>query len=90
MAGKFGAKVPTSWDKEQAELLRRIDLAGGVCAADECQGAALDALIEAGFVALQPGDGVALTDAGLARAGELSPASRSTFLGRPCQQLRIS
>jgi hypothetical protein len=42
--------VPSVWNKEQAELLRRIALAGNSCAADECQGSALDALIEVGFV----------------------------------------
>ena len=71
--------MPTSWNKEQAELLRHIALAGGSCAVDECQGEALDALIEATFVTLQVGGDVALTDAGLARARELSPAHRSTF-----------
>jgi len=71
-----GGRVPTCWNKEQAELLRRIALAGGSCAADECQGEALDALIEVGFVRVQAGDRVALTDAGLARARELRPASR--------------
>ena len=64
----------TGWTKDQAELLRRIALAGGSYAADECQGAALDALVEAGFVTLQAGDRIALTDAGLARASQLSPA----------------
>ena len=68
--------MPTSWNKEQAELLRHIALAGGSCAADECQGAALDALIEVGFVRPQAGDLVAITDAGLARARELRPGSR--------------
>ena len=63
--------MPTSWNKEQAELLRRIALVGGSCAADECQGAALDALIEVGFVREQAGHRVTLTDAGLARAREL-------------------
>ena len=47
--------MPTSWNKEQAELLRHIALAGGSCAADECQGAALEALIEVGFVRPQAG-----------------------------------
>ena len=28
----------TAWNKEQAELLRRIALAGGSYATDECQG----------------------------------------------------
>ena len=60
-----------SWNKEQAELLRRIALAGGSCAADECKVTALDALIETGFVRVQGGDRVALTDTGLARAREL-------------------
>ena len=68
--------MPTSWNKEQAELLRHIALAGGSRAADECQGAALDALIEVGFIRVQAGDCVALTDAGLARARELRPGSR--------------
>ena len=45
--------MTTCWDKEQAELLRRIALAGGSCAADECQGAALDALIKVGFVTVR-------------------------------------
>ena len=61
----------TAWNKEQAELLRRIALAGGSCAADECQGTALDALIENSFVRVQAGGRVALTDTGLARAREL-------------------
>ena len=69
-------QVVTSWNKEQAELLRRIALAGGSCAADECQGAALDALIGTGFVRLQGGDRVVLTDAGLARARELHSGIR--------------
>ena len=64
-------QAPTAWNKEQAELLRRIALAGGSCAVDECQGAALDALIAVGFVREQGGDRVALTVAGLARAREL-------------------
>ena len=68
--------MTTWWNKEQADLLRRIALAGGSCAADECHGAALDALIEAGFVRQQAGDRVVLTDAGLARARELRPGSR--------------
>jgi hypothetical protein len=61
----------TAWNKEQAELLRRIALAGESCVADECQGAALDALIGTGFVRMQGSDRVVLTDAGLARAREL-------------------
>jgi hypothetical protein len=69
-------QVPTAWNKEQAELLRRIALAGGSCPADECQGAALDALIAVGFVKEQGGDRVALTDAGLARARELRSSIR--------------
>jgi hypothetical protein len=64
-------KVLTPWNKEQAELLRRIALAGGSCAAGECQGTSLDALIGAGFVTVQAGNRVALTDAGFARAREL-------------------
>jgi hypothetical protein len=63
--------VLTTWNKEQAELLRRIALGGGSCVADECQGPVLDALFAAGFVRMQGGDRVALTDAGLARAREL-------------------
>ena len=66
----LGIREWTAWNKEQAELLRRIALAEGSCAADECQGAALDALIGTGFVRMQS-DRVALTDAGLARAREL-------------------
>ena len=61
----------TAWNKEQAQLLRRIALAGGGCLADECQGPALDALIATGFVLFQYGDRVALTDAGWARARAL-------------------
>ena len=63
--------MPTTWNKEQAELPRHIALAGGSCDAEECQGAALDALIKVGFVRPQGGDRVALTDAGLSRAREL-------------------
>jgi hypothetical protein len=63
--------MPTSWNKEQAELLRRIALAGGSCAVDACQGTDLAALIEVGFVREQAGHRVSLTDAGLARAREL-------------------
>ena len=59
------------WDKEQADLLRRIALAGGSCFVEECQGWTVDALIAAGFVRLQSNDRVALTDAGLERAREL-------------------
>ena len=68
--------MTTWWNEEQAALLRRIALAGGSCAADECQGAALDALTEVGFVTVRAGDRVALTDAGLARARELRSSSR--------------
>jgi hypothetical protein len=68
--------VPTGWNKEQAELLRHIALAGGSCAADECQGAALDALIEVGFVRVEAGERVAVTNAGLARVRELRPGRR--------------
>ena len=68
--------MPTSWNKEQAGLLRHIALAGGSCAADECQDAALDALIKVGFIRPQAGDRVALTAAGLARARELRPGGR--------------
>jgi hypothetical protein len=67
--------MTTWWNKEQADLLRRIALAGGSCATDECQAEALDALIKAGFVREQT-DRVALTNAGLARARELRPGSR--------------
>ena len=69
--------MPTAWNKGQAELLRRIALAGGSSAANECELVALDALIEAGFATVQAGDRVVLTDAGLARARELRPGSRS-------------
>jgi hypothetical protein len=67
----------TAWNKEQAQLLRRIALAGGGCLAEQCQGPALDALIATGFVQLQYGDRVALTDAGWARARALR--SRKPF-----------
>jgi hypothetical protein len=67
--------MTTWWNKEQADLLRHIALAGGSCAADECQAEALDALMKAGFVTEQA-DRVALTNAGLARARELRPGSR--------------
>ena len=60
-----------AWNKEQARLLRRIALAGGRCSADECHGPDLEALIATGFVQLQYGDSVALTDAGWARARAL-------------------
>jgi hypothetical protein len=63
--------VVTAWNKEQAELLRRIALAGGCCAAEECQSTALNALIESGFVREEGGERVGLTDAGMARAREL-------------------
>ena len=49
----------TAWNKEQAELLRRIALAGGSCAAEECKGTALGALIESHFVREEGGDRVA-------------------------------
>jgi hypothetical protein len=39
----------TAWNKEQAQLLRRIALAGGGCLAEQCQGPALDALIATGL-----------------------------------------
>ena len=68
--------MTTFWNKEQADLLRRIALAGGSFAADECQGEPLDALINAGFVRDQATGRVALTNAGLARARELRPGSR--------------
>ena len=67
--------MATAWNKELAELLR-IALAGGSCDTDECLGASLDALIEAGFVTVQAAGRVALTDAGLARARELGPGRR--------------
>lgn len=63
--------MSTSWNKAQAELLLRIALAGGSCAAEECQGTALESLIGAGFAKEEAGDRVALTDGGLARAREL-------------------
>jgi hypothetical protein len=69
--------VLSAWNKEQAELLRRIHLAGGTSPVDECQGPALDALIETGFVRLQDGDRVALTAAGRARVREFR--SRKPF-----------
>jgi hypothetical protein len=75
--------MPTFWDKEQAELLRRIALAGGSCDAEPCQGATLDALVEAGFVREQAGDRVALTNAGLARARELRSSRRSRIRPLP-------
>jgi len=61
----------TTWNKEQAELLRRIALAGGSYPIENCPGSALDALIAAGFVRLQGAESVALTDNGLARSREL-------------------
>jgi len=61
----------TAWNKEQAQLLHRIALAGGACLADECQDPAVDALISAGFVLLQYDDRVALTDAVWAHARAL-------------------
>ena len=61
--------MPT-WNKEQAELLRRIALAGGRCPVEECEPSTLDALIATGFAHLQIGDQVVLTDV-LARAREL-------------------
>ncbi|GEP62208.1 hypothetical protein [Reyranella soli] len=60
-----------AWNKEQADLLRRIALADGSFPIEECLGSALDALIEAGFVRLQGADRVALTDNGLARSRQL-------------------
>jgi hypothetical protein len=69
--------VAASWNEQQAKLLRWLALAGGSCAASECQGEALNALIEVGFVTVQSGDRVALTDLGLARARELRPDKRS-------------
>ena len=57
--------------KEQAQLLRRIALAGERCLAEECHGPALDALIATGFVQLQYDDRLAVTDAGWARARAL-------------------
>jgi hypothetical protein len=67
----------TAWNKEQAELLRRIALAGGECIADECDGPALEALIKTGFVRLHNADRVALTAAGLSRVRALR--SRKPF-----------
>ncbi|GEP53892.1 hypothetical protein [Reyranella soli] len=75
-------RVLTGWNKEQAGLLRRVALAGGSCAVDECQWATLEALISAGFARMEYGERVALTDAGLARARELR------FKGRPHLRLR--
>ena len=75
--------MATSWNKEQAGLLRRIALAGGCSAIDKCQGPALDALIEAGFVTVQMADRVALTDAGLARARELRSPTEAPRRRRP-------
>jgi hypothetical protein len=43
--------VATAWNKEQAELLRRIAVARGSCDAD--QGQALDGSSEAGFSTVQ-------------------------------------
>jgi len=63
--------MTSTWNSEQAELLRRIAFAGNRYHADECQGAALEALIATGFVRLQRGNRVALTDAGVARARQL-------------------
>ena len=57
-----------AWNRDQAELLRRLALAGGSGLADECQGAALDALIASDFLRLQGADLVVLTAAGWARA----------------------
>ena len=68
--------MATTWNKEQADLLRRIALAGGICDPDECKGPALEALINAGFVTVQAVGRVALTDAGLARVRQLRPGSR--------------
>jgi hypothetical protein len=64
-------RMAASWNKEQAELLRRIALAGGKYRADECRGPALEALVETGFVRFQGSNGVVLTDAGVARARQL-------------------
>jgi len=64
-------RMTTSWNKEQAALLRRIALAGGKYRADECRGPTLEALIAAGFVRLEGRNRVALTDAGAARARQL-------------------
>ena len=50
---RSGSDVATAWNKEQAELLRSIALAGGIYDADECQGPTLDALIETGFATVQ-------------------------------------
>jgi len=70
------APVLLGWSKEQAELLRRIALAGGSYATDDCPRPALEALISTGFVRMQGGDRVALTDTGLARARELRSSRR--------------
>jgi hypothetical protein len=71
--------VATAWNKEQADLLRGIALAGGSCDADVCQCPALYGLINAGFIKVQAAGRAALTDAGLARARELRPGSRCDF-----------
>jgi|EndMetStandDraft_8_1072994.scaffolds.fasta_scaffold51442_2 hypothetical protein len=71
-------RTPTGWNKEQADLLRRIALAGGSYAAEECQRGVLEALISANFVRLDGPERVALTEAGLARAGELRSIARRT------------
>jgi hypothetical protein len=60
-----------AWNKDQAELLRRIALADGTYPVDDCNGPALDALVAAGFVRLGASDRVALTDSGVERAREL-------------------
>ena len=76
-AARWGTgNLATAWNKEQAELLRGIALAGGIYDADKCQGTTVDALIEAGFATMEPTGRVTLTDAGLARARELRPGSR--------------
>jgi hypothetical protein len=59
------------WNKEQAELLRWLALAGGSASASECQEEALDALIKVGFVVARDSNQVLLTDLGLARSREL-------------------
>jgi hypothetical protein len=71
--------VAASWNKQQAELLRWLALSGGSCAASECRGEALDALVKAGFVRVQSVGRVALTDRGLARARELRPDKSHSY-----------
>jgi hypothetical protein len=58
-------------------LLRRIALSGGSYAVEDCQPGTLEALISADFVRMDGPERVALTEAGLARAGELRSDARS-------------